>query len=66
MITDALLLTAFVLRIIGLYVPDDDPRSDDYHYKSFQVLSHVAPFIWCVFLWPFCYDTFTHDVVWLG
>ncbi|EJD01312.1 calcium activated cation channel [Fomitiporia mediterranea MF3/22] len=46
LVTDALLVAAFVLRVVGIYLPDNDPRSDLYHYKSFQVLSHVAPFIW--------------------
>ena len=47
MITDALLVTAFVLRVTGIKVADDD-LANQYHYKSFQVLSFVAPFIWCV------------------
>ena len=46
LITDALLVAAFILRVIGMYVPDQDNRSEAYHYQSFQVLSHVAPFIW--------------------
>ena len=46
LITDALLVTAFILRVVGIYIPDEDDRSEVYHYQSFQVLSHVAPFIW--------------------
>jgi len=45
--TDALLVTAFSLRVYGIYIPDTgDGMSDKYHFQSFQVLSHVAPLIW--------------------
>ncbi|KZS98082.1 hypothetical protein SISNIDRAFT_481943 [Sistotremastrum niveocremeum HHB9708] len=43
MITDVLLISAFVLRMIGLQTPSD---SHNYHLISFQVLSFVSPFIW--------------------
>lgn len=45
--TDALLLSAFIIRVIGIRAPDDG-LSDYLHYHSFQVLSFVAPFIWSV------------------
>lgn len=49
LITDALLVTAFSLRIYGIYIPDTgNGMSDKYHFQSFQVLSHVAPLIWYV------------------
>jgi len=43
-ITDSLLLTAFILRIIGLSATGDKEASMRLH--SFQVLSCVSPFIW--------------------
>ncbi|KAI5124740.1 hypothetical protein M0805_005375 [Coniferiporia weirii] len=46
LITDALLMAAFILRVIGVYLPADDSDSDKHHYQSFQVLSYVSPFIW--------------------
>ncbi|KAH8118466.1 calcium activated cation channel, partial [Phellopilus nigrolimitatus] len=46
LVTDALLVTAFILRVIGIYLPADDSDSDKFHYQSFQVLSHVSPLIW--------------------
>ncbi|OAX44017.1 hypothetical protein K503DRAFT_846787 [Rhizopogon vinicolor AM-OR11-026] len=43
-ITDSLLLAAFVLRIVGYYATGD--QSSNLRFRSFQVLSFVAPFIW--------------------
>ncbi|CAE6440768.1 unnamed protein product [Rhizoctonia solani] len=43
--TYSLLITAFVLRIWGLYAPDDD-QSSTLKLMSFQVLSCVSPLIW--------------------
>lgn len=45
--TDGLLITALILRILGLALPDD-PRADQWHLLSFQVLSCIAPLIWYV------------------
>jgi hypothetical protein len=45
-ITDALLLTAFILRVIGLDSLDE--KGDQIRLHSFQVLSFVSPVIWCV------------------
>lgn len=45
--TDMLLLSAFVLRILGLSSTGD--QEDAYRLRSFQILSCVAPFIWYVF-----------------
>ncbi|KAH7343410.1 calcium activated cation channel [Rhizoctonia solani] len=44
-VTYSLLITAFVLRIWGLYAPDDD-HSSMLKLTSFQVLSCVSPLIW--------------------
>jgi hypothetical protein len=45
--TDILLLSAFILRVIGLSMnANHDDRAQDLHFKSFQVLSCVAPLIW--------------------
>jgi hypothetical protein len=44
-LTDLLIIIAFVLRIWGLYAPDDD-RSSALKLESFQVLSCVSPLIW--------------------
>jgi hypothetical protein len=44
--TDALLLTAFILRAYGLASPEG--KRDQLLLHSFQVLSFVSPFIWCV------------------
>ncbi|KAH7100530.1 calcium activated cation channel [Auriculariales sp. MPI-PUGE-AT-0066] len=44
-ITDVLLLTAFVFRLMGIWVKDET-KTDRYHLLSFQFLSCVAPFIW--------------------
>jgi hypothetical protein len=43
-VTDSLLLTAFVLRILGLLAHGDDEAAFRLH--SFQVLSCVSPLIW--------------------
>lgn len=43
-ITNALLLSAFILRVAGLKATGS--RAADLMLKSFQVLSFVAPFIW--------------------
>ncbi|CAE6363046.1 unnamed protein product [Rhizoctonia solani] len=45
LLTYSLLISAFVLRIWGLYTPDDD-QSSVLKLKSFQVLSCVSPLIW--------------------
>jgi len=45
-ITDALLFTAFLLRMSGLSATSS--QAEYYRFKSFQVLSFVAPFIWYV------------------
>jgi hypothetical protein len=42
--TDALLLTAFILRAYGLASPEG--KRDQLLLHSFQVLSFVSPFIW--------------------
>ncbi|KAL4076182.1 hypothetical protein J3A83DRAFT_4357282 [Scleroderma citrinum] len=43
-VTDAILFSAFILRISGLYATA--AQAEYYRFKSFQVLSLVAPFIW--------------------
>ncbi|KAL0949283.1 hypothetical protein HGRIS_009360 [Hohenbuehelia grisea] len=43
-LTDALLLTGFIFRVIGLSSTGDEVRN--MRLKSFQVLSYVSPFIW--------------------
>ena len=48
-ITDALLLTAFILRVYGLASPEGN--RDQLLLRSFQVLSFVSPFIWCVLVY---------------
>lgn len=45
---DALLTSAFVLRLLGLSASGDQAAAG--RLKSFQVLSFVAPFIWYVYL----------------
>ncbi|KAG9100296.1 hypothetical protein FRC07_010425 [Ceratobasidium sp. 392] len=45
LLTDSLIITAFVLRIWGLYAHDDE-QSSALKLKSFQVLSCVSPLIW--------------------
>jgi len=45
LITNTLIITAFVLRIMGIFVADG-PRSELWHYRSFQVLACVSPFLW--------------------
>ncbi|KIY69733.1 hypothetical protein CYLTODRAFT_420417 [Cylindrobasidium torrendii FP15055 ss-10] len=44
-ITDALMATAFALRVAGMYVQDEQ-KTVDLRIASFQVLSFVSPFIW--------------------
>lgn len=44
-LTDGILIAAFVLRVMDLNAMDNV-----YRVKSFQVLSFVSPFIWYVFL----------------
>jgi len=44
LVTDSLLLTAFVLRILGLVAHGDDEAT--FRLLSFQILSCVSPFIW--------------------
>ncbi|KAA1466592.1 hypothetical protein DENSPDRAFT_811729 [Dentipellis sp. KUC8613] len=43
-VTDALLVTAFILRVISL--ASHDTLSDSTRLRSFQVLSYVSPLIW--------------------
>ncbi|KAJ3722591.1 calcium activated cation channel [Lentinula raphanica] len=43
-VTNSLLLTAFILRMVGLH--DNTDSSATLRLHSFQVLSFVAPFIW--------------------
>ncbi|KAG8746431.1 hypothetical protein FRC10_005142 [Ceratobasidium sp. 414] len=45
LLTDSLVITALVLRIWGLYIPDDN-QSSALKLRSFQVLSCVSPLIW--------------------
>ncbi|KAG8719451.1 hypothetical protein FRC09_011122 [Ceratobasidium sp. 395] len=45
LLTDSLIITAFVLRMWGLYTPDDN-QSSALKLRSFQVLSCVSPLIW--------------------
>ncbi|GFZ42615.1 hypothetical protein JCM24511_00332 [Saitozyma sp. JCM 24511] len=51
-LTDIILLAAFTLRVIGL-VMDDNGQEQQYHFRSFQVLSCVAPLIWVKLLTVF-------------
>jgi len=45
--TDVLLLSAFALRIAGLSLDESkSEQAQQLHFKSFQVLSCVAPLIW--------------------
>ncbi|KAG8918772.1 hypothetical protein FRC00_012088, partial [Tulasnella sp. 408] len=44
-ITDALLITAFTLRIVGIFLANEDTAAQ-FKLESFQVLSCVAPLIW--------------------
>ncbi|KAH7916291.1 hypothetical protein BJ138DRAFT_1140008 [Hygrophoropsis aurantiaca] len=43
-ITDGLLLSAFILRMAGLWAYGE--QANNLRFRSFQVLSFVAPFIW--------------------
>ncbi|CAE6522667.1 unnamed protein product [Rhizoctonia solani] len=45
LLTYSLLISAFVLRIWGLYTPSDD-RSSELKLQSFQMLSCISPLIW--------------------
>ncbi|ORY27438.1 hypothetical protein BCR39DRAFT_538029 [Naematelia encephala] len=46
-LTDGLLFTAFTLRMVGLRMdPSKDDQAQLMRFKSFQVLSCVAPLIW--------------------
>lgn len=45
-VTDVLLLTAFILRVSGLAIHKGD--RDQLLLRSFQVLSFVSPLIWYV------------------
>ncbi|KAF8605353.1 calcium activated cation channel [Ceratobasidium sp. AG-I] len=45
LLTDSLLISAFIFRILGLYAADDD-QSSALKLRSFQVLSCVSPLIW--------------------
>ncbi|KAG8799730.1 hypothetical protein FRC20_004856 [Serendipita sp. 405] len=45
LLTNGLLITAFVLRIMGI-ATHDMHKSEDWHFRSFQVLACVSPFIW--------------------
>jgi hypothetical protein len=47
LVTDALLLSAFILRMGGLSATGSQAAA--MRLKSFQVLSFVAPFIWYVY-----------------
>ncbi|OWZ56704.1 calcium activated cation channel [Cryptococcus neoformans var. grubii Br795] len=54
LITDCLLLTAFGLRVAGLSLDaSKDDQAQLLHFRSFQVLSCVAPFIWMKLLTVF-------------
>jgi hypothetical protein len=45
LLTDSLMISAFILRVWGLYAADDD-HSSALKLRSFQVLSCVSPLIW--------------------
>jgi hypothetical protein len=46
-LTDGLLLSAFALRIAGIVMnPGQQEKAQNLHFKSFQILSCVAPLIW--------------------
>ncbi|KLO16355.1 calcium activated cation channel [Schizopora paradoxa] len=44
LITDVILVSAFTTRVLGIRTRDGS--SGEIHYRSFQILSFVAPFIW--------------------
>ncbi|ORX33691.1 calcium activated cation channel [Kockovaella imperatae] len=53
-LTDGLLVSAFVLRVIGLTLDQEkDDQAQYLQFKSFQVLSCVAPLIWIKLLTVF-------------
>jgi hypothetical protein len=58
LITDSLLLAAFILRVVGIVLGGD---SVNLRLTSFQVLSFVAPFIWCVLTQ--CTVFKAHDII---
>jgi hypothetical protein len=43
--TDGLLIAAFILRLTGMY-EHDAKLAMALHFRSFEVLSFVAPLIW--------------------
>jgi hypothetical protein len=45
LITNTFILAAFVLRLIGILLSDPH-RSEFWHFRSFQLLACVSPFIW--------------------
>lgn len=45
LITNSLIIAAFVLRMMGIFAADD-PRADLWHFRSFQVLACASPFLW--------------------
>ncbi|KIM46401.1 hypothetical protein M413DRAFT_441497 [Hebeloma cylindrosporum] len=51
-VTDSLLLTAFVLRILGLIADGENEAAFRLH--SFQILSCVSPFIWYIGTMQIC------------
>ncbi|KAJ7498649.1 hypothetical protein FB451DRAFT_1016192 [Mycena latifolia] len=46
-VTDGILTTAFVLRVIGMTSTDQE-QAGSFRLKSFQILSFAAPLIWCI------------------
>ncbi|BEJ15939.1 hypothetical protein CspHIS471_0505440 [Cutaneotrichosporon sp. HIS471] len=46
LITDALIIVAFSLRVAGIRLDSDSEERANLHYRSFQVLACVAPLIW--------------------
>ncbi|WWC87828.1 uncharacterized protein L201_002720 [Kwoniella dendrophila CBS 6074] len=54
LLTDGLLLSAFALRVAGLSLASDkEEEASMLHFRSFQVLACVAPFIWMKLLTVF-------------
>jgi len=45
LVTDALLVAAFTTRVLAIRTKDGG-ASGEIHFRSFQILSFVAPFIW--------------------
>ncbi|WWC60249.1 uncharacterized protein I303_102815 [Kwoniella dejecticola CBS 10117] len=53
-LTDGLLISAFILRVIGLSMDSSkDEEASLLHFRSFQVLACVAPLIWMKLLTVF-------------